>query len=80
MTEISATNAARNFAELLDAVEHHGERITIVRRGKPIAHLEPVVSGHGSGVKDLLKRHSPDRNWATSLGETRALSVSKDRF
>lgn len=73
-------DAARIFGELLDAVEHHGEPITIVRHGKPITHLEPVVSEHGSGVKDLLRRHRTDPKWMASLGETRALTVSKDRF
>ncbi len=80
MKEVSATQAARNFAELLDAVEHHGERITIVRRGKVIARLEPVASGHGSGVKALLRRNGPDSKWAESLKEMRGFVVLKDRF
>jgi prevent-host-death family protein len=47
MSEITATDAARNFADLLDAVEHRGERFTILRRGKAIAILEPLKDGHG---------------------------------
>lgn len=80
MTEISATNAARNFAELLDAVEHKGERITIVRRGRAVAHIEPVANGHGSDVKSLLKRHRADVRWKTDLKETRELIVGEERF
>lgn len=80
MTEISATNAARNFAELLDAVEHKGERITIVRRGRAIAHIEPIGSGHGSDVKSILKRHPADVEWTVSLRLTRELVVAEDRF
>lgn len=80
MTEISATNAARNFAELLDAVEHKGERITIVRRGRAVAHIEPVANGHGSEVKSLLKRHRADARWKTDLKETRELITTEERF
>ena len=80
MTEISATNAARNFAELLDAVEHRGERITIVRRGRAVAHIEPVAHGLGSDVKSLLKRHPADAQWMASLKEARDLVVTEERF
>ncbi len=80
MTEISATAAARNFAELLDAVEFKGERITIVRRGRAIAHIEPVTNGHGEEVKTLLKRNSADAAWKSSLKQTRDLVVAEDRF
>jgi prevent-host-death family protein len=80
MTEISATNAARNFAELLDAVEHKGERITIVRRGRAVAHIEPVANGLGSDVKALLKRYPTDTQWMASLREVRELVVTEERF
>jgi antitoxin (DNA-binding transcriptional repressor) of toxin-antitoxin stability system len=80
MTEISATNAARNFAELLDAVEHNGERITIIRRGRAVAHFEPVANGLGSDVKSLLKLHRADAQWREDLRETRKLVVAEERF
>ena len=80
MTEISATTAARNFAELLDAVEFKGEHITIVRRGRAIAHIEPVTNGHGEEVKALLERNSADGAWRASLKQTRDLVVAEDRF
>jgi prevent-host-death family protein len=80
VTEISATNAARNFAELLDAVEHKGERITIVRRGRAVAHIEPVAKGLGSDVKAVLKRHPVDSEWMASLRETRDLVVTEEGF
>lgn len=80
MPEISATNAARNFAELLDAVEHKGERITIVRRGRAVAHIEPVANRLGADVKSILKRHPADTQWLASLRETRDLVVTEERF
>ncbi len=80
MTEISATEAARNFAALLDAVEHNGERITIVRRGRAVAQIEPVAKGLGLDVKSVLKRHLVDTQWLESLRETRDVVVPEERF
>ncbi|MFN8036491.1 MAG: prevent-host-death protein [Acidimicrobiia bacterium] len=73
MPDITATDAARNFADLLDAIEHRGEHFTIVRRGKAIAHLEPMNRGLGTDVKALLRRHRPDSAWASDLDEVRGL-------
>lgn len=73
MSEVSSTDAARNFADLLDAIEHRGEHFTIIRRGKAIAHLEPVHLGRGASVKALLHRHDRDPEWADDLVDLRAL-------
>jgi prevent-host-death family protein len=80
ITEISATYAARNSAELLDAVEHKGERITIVRRGRAVAQIEPVAKGLGLDVKSALKRHPVDTQWLESLREIREVVVAEERF
>lgn len=79
MSDISATEAARHFADLLDGVEHRGEHYTIVRRGKAVAHLEPISEGRGAEVKSLLKRHRPDAAWAKDLNELRDLVEIEDR-
>lgn len=73
MPEISATDAARGFADVLDAVEHRGTRYTIVRRGRPVAHIVPIAPGRGADVKALLRRHHPDVEWADQLSELRDL-------
>ena len=73
MPDVTATDAARKFADLLDAVEHRGEHFTIVRRGKAIAHLEPTSRGRGADTKALLQRHRPDPAWTRDLGAVRAL-------
>ena len=80
MSEITATDAARNFADLLDAVEFRGERITIIRRGRAVALVEPISSGLGADVKALLQRHPIDAEWTVTLEEIRNLVVTKDRF
>jgi len=79
MPDVTATDAARNFADLLDAIEHRGEHFTIVRRGKAIAHLEPMNRGSGADVKALLRRHRPDPGWMTDLDEVRGLLEVEDR-
>ena len=79
MPDVTATDAARNFADLLDAIEHRGESFTIVRRGKAIAHLEPMHRGRGSDVKELLRRRRPDPAWRKDLEEVRNLVVIDER-
>jgi len=79
MPEVSATDAARNFADLLDGVEYRGERYSIVRRGKLVAHLEPVESGRGIDIKSLLRRHEPDDEWPNDLSELRRLLEIEER-
>lgn len=79
MPDITATDAARHFADLLDGVEHRGEHYTIVRRGRAVAHLEPVSSGRGTDVKSLLRRHQPDTAWQEDLTDLRALLEFDDR-
>lgn len=78
MTDVSATDAARNFADLLDAVER-GEEFTIIRRGKAVAHLEPTRHGRGRDLKAMLTRHRPDPDWATDITATRRLLFTDDR-
>jgi antitoxin (DNA-binding transcriptional repressor) of toxin-antitoxin stability system len=71
--DISATEAARNFADLLDAIEHRCEHYTIIRRGKAVAQLEPISHGRGSEVKAMLRKHRPDRRWQPDLAAVRGL-------
>ncbi len=79
MPEVSATDAARRFSDLLDAVEHEGEHFTVVRHGKAVAHIEPISRGRGADVKALLRKHSPDRSWAGQLDELRDLLEVDER-
>ena len=73
MPEVTATDAARHFADLLDAIEHRGEHCTIVRRGKAVAHHQPVFHGRGRDVKAMLRRHRADHSWSAELAEVRDL-------
>ena len=77
--EISATEASRRFADLLDAVEHGGQEFTIVRRGRAIADLRPATARRGAEVKSLLRRHRPDPSWRSDLDAVRDLLEVDDR-
>jgi antitoxin (DNA-binding transcriptional repressor) of toxin-antitoxin stability system len=73
MKEISATEAARGFAGLMDAVEHHGESFVVRRNGRVIARIAPADGASGRTVKDLLGTSSADTAWAEGLRELRRL-------
>jgi prevent-host-death family protein len=73
MPEVSATDAARNFSNILDSVEYRGEHFTIVRRGKVVAQLDPVHSGRGAEVKALLQRHRRHPGFADDVASVREL-------
>jgi prevent-host-death family protein len=79
MPDISATDAARHFADLLDGVEHRGEHYTIVRRGRAVAHLEPVGRGCGDEAKKMLRRHRPDPKWREDLTALRSVLELDER-
>ncbi|MHB1846760.1 MAG: type II toxin-antitoxin system Phd/YefM family antitoxin [Deltaproteobacteria bacterium] len=70
---MSATDAARNFSDILDAVEHRGEHYTIVRRGKAVAQLDPVTTGRGADVKALLQNLRSDSDLGRDIDSVRAL-------
>ena len=80
MTEVTATEASRRFSDLLDGVEHRGERYTIARRGRVIAQLEPAMGSSGAEAKALLKRHRLDRAWVDENDALRNGLTVEERF
>lgn len=80
MIEVTATEASRRFADLLDGVEHRGERYTIVRRGRVVAQLEPATATTGAEAKAILRRHRPDPAWSRELAEMREQLTTEERF
>jgi prevent-host-death family protein len=78
--EVTATEASRSFADLLDGVEHRGETYTIVRRGRVVAQLEPAHVASGAEAKAILRRHRVDREWARDVAALRGSLVAEERF
>ncbi len=80
MIEVTATEASRRFADLLDGVEHRGESYTIVRRGRVIAQLEPAIAATGADAKALLRRHRVDKDWSGELAALRDQLTTEDLY
>ncbi|WP_341251342.1 type II toxin-antitoxin system prevent-host-death family antitoxin [Euzebya pacifica] len=78
MADVTATEAARHFANLLDAVER-GEDFTIIRRGRAVAHLEPVQPRRGASIKQVLREQPPDRQWRQDVADARELLTVEER-
>ncbi|MFE3545226.1 type II toxin-antitoxin system Phd/YefM family antitoxin [Nocardia sp. NPDC059177] len=76
MKEISATEAARAFARVLDEAEA-GEEFVITRKGVCVARLVPAPRTNGRSLNSLA------RQWAGNIGldaEFEAAVESIDRF
>jgi len=69
--QVTATEAARRFSEMLDSVENGRESFVVVRRGRAVATVGPATGSTGRDLKDVLKRNRPDSAWANELRELR---------
>lgn len=67
MKQLSATDAARRFSDVLDSVERKGESFVVVRHGRAVATIGPTVAGTGRALKEALRKHPPDPEWAAEL-------------
>lgn len=84
MKRVTATEASRSFARLLDETEHQRETFIIERRGRPIAEVRPAErSGTIADLIALLERGPPDDEWERDMREIiadRDRHVATDRF
>lgn len=71
MITVTATQAARNFANLLDAVEH-GETVMVTRDGIPVGRLTPERRTSADRLKAALMEHPVDAQFADDLVTTHA--------
>jgi prevent-host-death family protein len=78
MKEVSATEVARNFSDILDAVEHDGESYTVIRRGSAVAVIGPTRTGSEPALKEALRSGEPDPDFAADIAELRALLIDGD--
>jgi len=68
---MTATQAARNFAGLLDAVEH-GEAVVITRDGVTVGRFVPERRSTADRLKGALREHPPDYGFADDVEAARA--------
>jgi prevent-host-death family protein len=72
MRLMTATEASRNFAAVLDAAEH-GETIVITRAGRRLALIGPAPAGNGAALNAILADHRPDDEFARDVNAARDL-------
>jgi prevent-host-death family protein len=66
MITVTATDAARSFASILDAVEH-GETVVITRDGVPVGRLVPERRTSADRLRAALRDHPADIGLADDL-------------
>lgn len=77
MRLMTATEASRGFAAVLDSVEH-GETIVVTRGGRRIAVIGPVPPGNGAALNDVLRQFGPDGDFAATAVATARVLVTTD--
>jgi prevent-host-death family protein len=66
MIAVTATHAARSFANILDAVEH-GETVVITRDGVPVGRFVPERRTSADRLRAALRDHPADTGFADDL-------------
>ena len=79
MKNLTATEAARHFADVLDAVEHDHETFVVTRGGRAVASIGPAGRAGGRGLKEVLLNHRLDAAWREELEALRASLVAEKR-
>jgi antitoxin (DNA-binding transcriptional repressor) of toxin-antitoxin stability system len=79
MKQLTATEAARHFSDLLDRVERSGETFVVERRGRAVASIGPAAAATGRTVKDLLRAQEPDPDWERELADLRGSVQPEER-
>lgn len=76
---MTATEASRNFSELLDAIER-GETVTITRGRHPVAEVAPARRRTGADLRAaLVGTEPPDDRFAEDIAATMALLTHEER-
>lgn len=70
MRTITATEASRSFAALLDDAEK-GETTIVTRAGRRIAVIGPAGTGNGSALAEFLGKVTPDATFADDIDAVR---------
>ena len=70
MRTVTATEASRSFAALLDEVES-GETVVVTRGGRRIACIGPTTAGNGGDVVALLTGGPADKQFAADVASAR---------
>lgn len=79
MRTITATEASRRFADLLDAIER-GETVTITRGRHPVAEIGPARQRTGADLRAALTSvPPPDDAFAHDIADALSLITTEER-
>ncbi len=77
MRTMTATEASRNFSDLLDAIER-GETVTITRGHHAVAEMRPARRRTGAGLRVALADvPPPDDRFAADIADVLVLIFSE---
>jgi antitoxin (DNA-binding transcriptional repressor) of toxin-antitoxin stability system len=77
MRTMTATEASRNFSDLLDAIER-GETVTITRGHHAVAEIRPAGRRTGAGLRAALEHiPPPDDQFTADIAGALALVSSE---
>jgi len=76
---MTATEVARNFSEVLTRVEREHESIDVIRNGKLVAVINPVMhKPNGAAVLEFLRNHpAPDPDFWRDVEEARSMLTNE---
>jgi prevent-host-death family protein len=78
MRTMTATEASRNFSDLLDAIER-GETVTVTRGNRPVAEIRPARRRTGRDLRAaLMEIPPPDVRFEADIAEALAY-LDEDR-
>ena len=74
MRTLTATEASRSFAALLDEVEA-GETVVVTRGGRRIAAIGPASTGNGLEFLRLMEDAVPDEDFVSDVLKAREVAT-----
>ncbi|MDQ2846784.1 MAG: type II toxin-antitoxin system Phd/YefM family antitoxin [Actinomycetota bacterium] len=74
MRTVTATEASRSFAAILDDAER-GYAVVVTRGGRRIATIGPANAGNGAEVLALLNANAPDDGFVADILAARDVAV-----
>lgn len=74
---MTATEASRSFAALLDEAER-GETVVVTRGGRRIATIGPASMSNGALVAELLDSATVDEDFAKDIAAAREAAISQE--
>ena len=78
MRTLTATEAARSFSDLLDAIAR-GESVTITRGNRPVAEIGPARGRTGADLRAALTDvEPPDEQFTSDIGNALVLLTNED--